>query len=133
MTKPIIQSVRFPTTARKLYELYLDPKRHAAFTGGGKVTISPKPGSFFSAFDEMLTGITLFTIPSQLIVQRWRSMNFKETDLDSILILQFTQTGKQARIDLTHVNVPAQDHAGVTHGWKKYYWTPLRRYLKATR
>jgi len=29
-----------------------------------------------------------------------------------------------------HANVPKHDHAGVTKGWKKYYWEPLRRYLK---
>jgi len=133
MTRPIHQSVKFPATAKELYDLYLDPKRHAAFTGGGKVKISARPGSPFFAFNKMLTGTTLFTVPNQLIVQRWRSMNFKDTDLDSILILEFTQKGKQGKqgqIDLTHVNVPKQDCAGVTNGWKKYYWTPLRTYLK---
>ena len=31
---------------------------------------------------------------------------------------------------MVHVNVPVQDHKGVTGGWKKFYWTPLRAYLK---
>ncbi len=78
----------------------------------------------------MLTGATLFTIPSQLIVQRWRSNMFYDTDQDSILILRFTQEPKRARIDLAHANVPRQDHAGVTKGWDDYYWKPLRSYLK---
>ena len=56
-------------------------------------------------------------------------MHFKATDLDSILILTFTQEGKQGRIDLVHVNVPEQDYKGVSEGWQKYYWTPLRGYL----
>ena len=77
-----------------------------------------------------LTGSMLYTIPGRLIVQRWRSCEFYDTDLDSLLILRFVQDGKRGRIDLVHANVPRQDHAGVTQGWQKYYWKPLRTYLK---
>jgi activator of HSP90 ATPase len=130
MTKPITQSVKFRASPKELYQIYTDPKLHTKVTGG-PVTISSKPNSKFSAFGKMIWGETLFTIPNKLIVQRWRSMNFKKSDLDSILILEFSRQGKQGRIHLVHVNVPEQDHAGVTSGWKKYYWGPLRRYLKS--
>jgi len=129
MTKPIVQTAKFPASAQELYDIYLDPKRHSAFTGG-PVKISSKPGSKFDAFDGMLSGATVAVIPGKLIVQRWRSTHFNPIDLDSILILTFSQEGKQGRIDLLHVNVPVQDYKGVTNGWKKYYWTPLRAYLK---
>jgi len=131
MSKPIHQSVRFPASAHDLYQLFIDPKKHAAFTGG-KVRISPRPGSPFSAFDGMLSGSMLYVVPNQLIVQRWRGTHWTKDDLDSLLIIRFTDdTPTHARIDLTHVNVPAHDHAGVTNGWKKYYWTPLRAHLKS--
>ena len=129
MSKPIQQSERFAASARKLYDIYMDPKLHAAVTGGA-VRISPKPGSRFSAFDGMLSGSTLFVVPGKLIVQRWRGYHWKDTDLDSVLILRFMPEGKRGRIDLVHVNVPHHDHAGVTKGWEKYYWKPLRAYLK---
>ncbi len=129
MLKTIEQSVHFPISAQELYEMYINPKRHAAWTGGA-VKISPKPGSKFSAFDGMLSGRMLFTIPNKLIVQRWRGYHWKKADLDSILILSFHQDGRRGRIDLIHVNVPDHDHSGVTKGWKHYYWTPLNAYLK---
>jgi activator of HSP90 ATPase len=129
VTKPIIQSVTFAASASELYKLYMDPKRHAAFTGG-KVTISAKPGSAFSAFDGMLAGTMLWTIPDQLIAQRWRSTGWKKSDADSILVLTFTDVGPKGRIDLYHANVPEHDHSGVTSGWKNYYWTPLKSYLR---
>jgi activator of HSP90 ATPase len=129
MTKPIIQSVDVPATAKQLFDLYMNPKLHAAFTGA-PVKISPKPNSPFTAFGGMLSGTTLLTVPNKLIVQRWRGSHWKKTDLDSILILKFSQIGKLARIDLTHVHVPDHDHADVTSGWKTYYWQPLRAYLK---
>jgi activator of HSP90 ATPase len=129
MTKPIIQSVLFDASAKELYDLYMNPKRHAAFTGG-PVKISAKVGSKFEAFGKMLWGSTIATIHGKLIVQRWRSMNFKKSDPDSILTLTFSEDGKRGRIDLVHINVPEQDHAGVTKGWRKYYWGPIGAYLK---
>ncbi len=69
MLKPIIQSVHFSVTAKELYNLYITPKLHAAFTGS-PVKISPKSGSPFTAFNGMLTGSTLLTVPGKLIVQR---------------------------------------------------------------
>src|SRR6266404_8306294 len=113
MTKTIEQSVRFPATAKQLYDIYIDPKRHAQMTGA-PVTISSRPGSKFTAFGGALWGSTLTAVPGKLIVQRWRSSHFKPTDPDSILVLMFSQDGKGGRIDLAHVNVPKQDHAGVT-------------------
>ncbi len=130
MPKPIMQSVVFAASPRELYDIYLDPKRHAAFTGG-KVKISAKPGSPFSAFDGKLAGKVLWTVPGELIVQRWRSTAWPKTDADSILILTFSAAGKRGRIELVHVNVPKHDHAGVTNGWKKFYWTPLKAFLRA--
>jgi activator of HSP90 ATPase len=129
MTKPIVQTARFSASARELYDIYLDPKRHAAFTGG-PVKISAKAGSKFDAFDGMLSGTMLAAIPGELIIQRWRSMNFEKSDPDSILVLSFSQDGKQGRIDMVHIGVPVQDYKGVTDGWKKYYWDPWKGYLK---
>ena len=129
MPATVEQSVRFSVPAKELYDLYLDPRRHAAVTGA-PVKISPKPGSKFSAFHGMISGVTLFTVPRKLIVQRWRGSQWKGTDADSVLVLSFVQDGKRGRIDLVHANVPRHDHAGVTQGWEKYYWKPLRAYLK---
>src|ERR1700685_2930011 len=124
MAKLVKQSVTLPASAKALYAMYLDPKTHAAITGG-KVTISAKPGSKFKAFGGALNGITLQTVPGRLVVQAWRSTPFKKSDIDSTLVMHLVPLGaNKARIDLMHVNVPAQDFKGVTEGWKKYYWQP---------
>jgi hypothetical protein len=107
----------------------MNPKQHARFTGG-KVKISPKPGSPFSAFDGMLSGKMLYAVPGKLIVQRWRGTHCKDDDPDSILTLRFSDTPKGGRIDLAHINVPDHDHQGVTKGWPKYYWGPLKKHLR---
>ena len=129
MAKLIQQRVVLPVPPDKLFDMYLDPKEHAAFTGG-EVLISPEPGSEFRAFNGMLSGRMLVVVPKRMIVQTWRSIHFGPDDLDSILTLTFRNDPAGGRIDLAHVNVADQDAEQVNEGWEKFYWTPWRRYLE---
>ena len=129
MPRLIKQSVTMPASAKKLYNMYLSPRAHAAFTGA-PVTIGRKPGAKFSAFGGAITGKILATVPDRLIVQRWRSSRFAKNDPDSTLILSFTPLrANSAWIDLVQVDVSDIDHKGVSQGWPKYYWKPWRRAL----
>lgn len=125
----IEQTVEFPVPADRLFEAYLDPQEHAKITGA-QVSVSRETGAGFRAFDGVITGRNLVIVPGRLIVQAWRASHWKETDLDSILVLLFEPTRTGGRIRLTHVNVPDHDHQGVAEGWEKYYWTPWRAHLK---
>jgi len=132
MPRIVKQSVVLPARARELYSMYLSPRAHAAITGH-KVEIGARVGARFKAFEGALTGRILQTVPGRLIVQAWRSKPFHKGDPDSTLILRFTPVGREARIDLVHVNVPDHDFQGVNRGWRKYYWKPWRAYLAARR
>lgn len=129
MSKPIQQHVILPATAQTLFEAYLDPALHSAFTGA-PATIGPNPGDAFEAFNGALSGRVLATVAPRLIVQAWRSTSFKENDPDSTLVLSFSDTDEGGRIDLVHIGVPEHDHVGVTEGWPKFYWTPWRAHLE---
>jgi activator of HSP90 ATPase len=129
MPQTIQQSVTLPAAANRLFEMYLDPRLHAAFTGA-PVTINEKPGSEFTAFDEMITGRMLYTVPGHMIVQTWRSSEWHPEDIDSVLVLTFWPVGDAGRIELVHVNVADHDVEAVTQGWEKYYWKPWRSYLQ---
>lgn len=128
MRKIIRQSVVLPASAEKLFEMYINPLKHRAITGGS-VEIGDNRGSNFKAFDGALSGTILEVIKPRLIIQSWRSVNFIAEDPDSTLILSFTSEGDEGRIDLIHLDVPDQDYDGVNQGWEKYYWTPWRTYL----
>ena len=128
MRSSIAQSAILPAPAERLYATYLDPARHAAVTGA-PVTVGAEPGAPFRAFGGQLSGTMLAVVAPRLIVQSWRSMNFREGDPDSTLILAFVPEGANGRIDLIHIDVPEQDFQGVSDGWEKYYWTPWKRYL----
>ena len=132
MPKTIQQSVTLPAAAGRLFDMYLDPGMHEAITGA-PVTISAKPGSEFRAFNGMLSGTMLYTVPGRLIVQAWRANHWSAEDIDSTLILSFLPGGDSGRIELVHVNVADHDLQGVTEGWEKYYWKPWRECLRRGR
>jgi activator of HSP90 ATPase len=129
MTKIIHQRVRFDASPAELFNLYLDPKKHAAVIGG-KVKISRRAGSPFSVFDGGLTGHTLLIVPNRMIVQSWRADTWKNSDADSILILQFSEAGHGGQIELIQVNVPTHTYKLIHEGWTKHYWTAWKAYLR---
>ncbi len=128
MLKIIQQTITFPVAPEKLFDMYMNPKIHAAITGG-PVTISRTAGTRFRAFNGMVLGKTLQVVPKRLIIQSWRGKNWKSEDLDSTLVISFWPDKEGGRVELTHVNVPEHDYNGVTEGWEKYYWKPWREYL----
>ena len=128
MPKNLILAASLPAQPDVLFDMYLDPTAHEAFTGA-PVAIGPRPGTPFRAFDGQLSGTMLHVEPKRLIVQTWRSINWAAEDMDSVLVLSFWPEGDGARIELAHINVSDRDFAGVSHGWEKYYWTPWRAYL----
>lgn len=128
MRNVIHQSVVLPASAKRLFEMYINPSTHQAITGAS-VEIGDKRGSKFKAFNGALTGTILVVVKPRLIIQSWRSNAFKVEDPDSTLILSFTAKGDEGQIDLIHLDVPDHDYDGVNQGWKKYYWTPWHTYL----
>jgi activator of HSP90 ATPase len=129
MPKNLIIAASLPAAPETLFDMYLDPAAHTAFTGL-PVTIEPRPGAPFRAFEGSIAGTILHVEPKRLIVQTWRSINFSSDDIDSVLVLSFWPDETGARIELVQINVADRDFAGVSHGWEKYYWTPWRAYLE---
>ena len=135
MRSIIRQSVELPASADRLFDMYLDPVAHGAFTGSA-VTIAAKAGTAFQAFGGQLSGTMLVVVRPRLVVQSWRSTKFTEADPDSTLILLFSPDESDpahGRIDLVHLDVPEHDCHGVTEGWQKFYWTPWQAYLSAAK
>jgi activator of HSP90 ATPase len=128
MPRNIILAASLPAPPDKLFDMYLDPASHSAFTGA-PVTIAAQAGAQFHAFNGALSGTILHVEPKRLIVQTWRSTHFLPESMDSVLVLSFYSEPSGGRVELVHVNVADEDFAGVSHGWETYYWTPWRAYL----
>jgi len=132
MAKTIQQTVRFTVPPEVLFNIYLDSKKHSAATNS-KASISRRVGGKFSAFHGMLQGRNLAIVPKRMIVQAWRSSDWSQADLDSILILTFSKIRGGGQIDLVHANIPDHAYPGIRRGWPKYYWRPWKAYLKRQR
>ncbi len=129
MPKTIQQTVKFAAPPEKLFDVYLDSKKHAAAINS-RASISRRVGGRFSAFGGMLRGRILALVPKRMIVQTWRGSDWKKSDGDSILILTFTKASGGGRIHLVHANIPDRRYAHINRGWPKYYWKPWRTYLR---
>ncbi len=129
MARTIQQAVTLEASPDELFDIYVDSKKHSAATGG-KATIGRKVGTAYSAHDGYITGRTLAIVPGRMIVQSWRGSDWKESDLDSILILTFSTAAGGGRITLTHANLPDSQADGIKKGWTEYYWRPWKAYLK---
>ena len=129
MSHTLTLAVDLPAKPAQLYDMYVNPRLHAAITGL-PVKIAARAGARFRAFGGALSGTILQVVPKRLVVQSWRSTHFGKRDLDSTLVLTFLPHRKGGRIMLTHVNVAEQDFGGVSDGWAKYYFVPWRAYLE---
>lgn len=130
MRNIIYKTVVLPAPAAELYDMYMDPEVHGAFTGA-PAKISDEADSAFEAFGGLLLGTMLQAVKPLLIVQSWRSVNFAEEDADSTLIISFTEEEEgEGRIDLVHLDVPDSDFQGVTGGWESRYFAPWLTYLQ---
>jgi len=71
----IEQTVTIPATPEEVYEAFVDPKKHAKFTGS-KATGNPVVGGEFTAWDGYIYGKNLELKEGKLIVQEWSNTDF---------------------------------------------------------
>ncbi len=126
--KTIQQTVKFPAPPEKLFDIFLDSKKHAAAVNS-QASVSRKVGGRFRIFGGALQGKNLAIVPKRMIVQVWRGSNWTKSEGDSVLILTFSKARGGGRIQLVHV-LPDRHYAGCNRGWKNYYWKPWRAYLR---
>lgn len=131
MARTIQQRVEFENVSpEELFDIYMNSERHSAAICSG-VTIGNKEDSKFTAFDGDVSGKVLLIVPKHMIVQSWRGNIWKETDLDSILILTFSKTSDGALIDLVHANIPEHAYTAVNEeAWNERYWDLWKVYLR---
>ncbi|HEX7415369.1 MAG TPA: SRPBCC domain-containing protein, partial [Bacteroidia bacterium] len=116
------------TTAKVLYELYMDAKKHSLVTGA-PVKITPKEGTSYSAHGDYITGKNLCLVKDKLIVQTWRASDWDKTDTESIFIIRLEPKGKNVVLQMTHANVPKKQADEIKKGWHTYYWEPWKKHL----
>ena len=128
-TTTIKQKIIIPASPEKVYEAYINPKKHSEFTGS-KATGKPSVGSKFTAWDGYIQGRNLELEKGKRIVQEWTTTDWPENYPPSKLELTFQQTPEGTEIQMTHSNVPAEQKEELAEGWTEFYWKPLKKHFK---
>lgn len=129
MAKTITQKVLFRnTSAKTLYDLYLNAKKHTISTGA-PAKINSKEGSKYSAHGGYITGKNLQLVKDKLIVQSWRAQGWDSNDVDSTFIIRLEAKGKDVILHAIHANLPDKHAASINKGWFAHYWEPWKNYL----
>lgn len=118
----------FPVTPATLYQAWLDSDLHTEMTGG-EATCSNEPQGTFTAWDGYISGQNKELLANEKIVQTWRTTEFKPTDPDSEIQLDFKSANGGCALTLTHINIPA-DQPDYAQGWIDHYFEPMRAYFE---
>jgi activator of HSP90 ATPase len=128
-TKSIRQTVYFDITPEKVYDLIMDQKKHAAFTGS-KVTMSTDVNGKFNVFDGYCHGYNIELIKGKKIVQAW---HFAEDgwpdDHFSICTFELEKVNNKTKLKFLQTDVPEHKVDSLKNGWKQFYWEAMKEYL----
>ncbi len=113
----------------EVYEAYVDPKKHAAFTGDS-ATGTAKVGGEFAAGNGYISGKYLKLEKGKRILHEWTTSEWPEGYPPSLVELILKPKGKRTELTMIHSNVPAEQAADYDQGWKDFYWEPMRKYFE---
>jgi activator of HSP90 ATPase len=127
-TKTIRQSVTFKTSPQVIYEMLMDSRKHATFTGE-KASISRKIGGKFTAYAGYISGVTLDLVEDRKIVQSWRGSDWPEGHYSRVTFsLEKVKSG--TTLAFRQSGVPERYYRDISQGWRDYYWKPMRQRIE---
>lgn len=127
-TKTIKQTIIFKANPNKVYEAFMDEKKHSEFTGS-KAKISRKINEKFTIYEGAIDGINLELIQDKKIVQKWRYEDWPENHYSTIT-LTLKKDKQGTKMEFTQVGVPEDKCKSIEKGWIDYYWNPMKEMLK---
>lgn len=121
------QEVDFSATSQRIYNILLDSRQFAAFTGS-PAEISREAGGPLSMFGGLIVGRNIELLPNQRIVQAWRPASW-DPGVYSVVKFDFAEKGSNTKIILDHTGFPEGSFRHLDSGWYLRYWEPLKRFV----
>ena len=126
-TKDIRQSVSFKAAPQRVYELLMDSRKHARFTGA-PARISRKPGGRFTAFDSYISGVNIELVPDKRIIQAWRGSDWPDGHY-SLVFFSLGKVPGGTLLKFIQIGVPEKEYKDIGAGWREFYWKPMKKML----
>jgi len=127
-TKTIKQKVFIEASPEQVYDAFMYPKTHSAFTGS-KASGSAKVGGTFTAWDGYITAKNVELARGKRIVQEWKTSEWPEGYPASRLELDLAKKGDGTEVSMVHSLVPASQSSEYAEGWTEWYWNPLKKFF----
>jgi len=124
----IRQIALIDATPLEVYEAYVDPKKHATFTGQSAKG-APKVGGKFTAGDGYIMARHLELVKGKRILQEWTTTEWPEGYPPSLLELTLKAKGKKTELTMVHSKVPEEQVDYYAEGWQEFYWKPMTKYF----
>jgi activator of HSP90 ATPase len=90
--------------------------------------ISREVGGAFTLFGGYITGRHVELVPSERIVQAWRTGGWTP-GIYSIAKFELVEQGSGTKIVFDHTGFPKGEAEVLASGWKAHYWEPLEKLL----
>jgi uncharacterized protein YndB with AHSA1/START domain len=120
-----------PASAQEIYDAWLDSLSHSEMTQA-PARMSNKIGAEVSAWNGYITGRNIELVPSERIVQSWRTTQFSDQHEDSIVTVMLEEIDGGTLLTLMHANVPDEQTSYEQGGWHEYYFEPMKKYFSSS-
>ncbi|MEK7141584.1 MAG: SRPBCC domain-containing protein, partial [Patescibacteria group bacterium] len=114
----ISQTIHFEVPPGTLYDIFIDEKKHSAFTGA-KAVIDTRVGGKFSVWDWYATGKNLELVPGKKIVQTWAASDWSDGAVSKVTFA-FTPSSGGTDLTFTHEDVPGDGEKDIALGWNDW-------------
>jgi activator of HSP90 ATPase len=125
--KSFRQTVLFKAAPAEVYEMLMDARKHAAFTGA-KARIGREIGETFSVYDGYARGYNLDLVPNKLIVQSWRGSDWPAGHF-SKTVFELIPIKGGTKLRFAQTRVPDDQADPIKAGWKEHYWDKMKAWL----
>tara|TARA_Y100001972_G_C7665463_1_gene336346 strand:+ start:4791 stop:5186 length:396 start_codon:yes stop_codon:yes gene_type:complete len=126
--KTVKLTQEFPVPPLVLYTAWLNSKPHSEMTGG-EAHCSDTEGEKFTAWDGYIEGTNISLNPHKEIIQKWRTADFKDSDPDSTIKIEFEETSNGCLMTLTHSEIP-EGQPDYHQGWIDNYLEPMKDHFR---
>jgi activator of HSP90 ATPase len=111
--------------AEDVYAALTNPVTIAIWSGYPAI-MKAEPGEEFSLWEGDITGRILEAVTNKKIVQEWYFGDQEEASVATIIL---KRDNGNTSVTVDHTNIPDDDFANISEGWREYIMGAIQKFL----